>query len=240
VQGQGQGKPSVAPQRSLPGTAPRMRATRTALEHEARLAARLAAAEDAAQELRTNPALKPQRRALEKQITMAVSQISGTQQQVRHNSTAQHSCLSVCPTPLRMPGRTPLGQECLPSCLPVCLSIVVTVATAAGVGAPTVHLLLIPPGRCKPKHSSLLRCCEARDRLARLLSRSSRLRRALSVSVKARCPRSARLPFRWRMCVSPSAQQSQHLWTCCWPSFIRWGPQILRLLLVLQLVLCYI
>jgi hypothetical protein len=43
---------------------------------------KLSEAEAAAAEITSRPELKQQRRTLEKQITMAVSQISGTQQQV--------------------------------------------------------------------------------------------------------------------------------------------------------------
>jgi hypothetical protein len=57
-----------------------------ALEYEGQLKAKLEAAEASAEILISNPALKAARRSVEKQITMWVSQISGTQQQVREKS----------------------------------------------------------------------------------------------------------------------------------------------------------
>jgi hypothetical protein len=71
--------PDAALSNSLPQ---HVKSTAAALQYEQLLAAKLAEAEAAAAELTSKPELKQQRRALEKQITMAVSQISGTQQQV--------------------------------------------------------------------------------------------------------------------------------------------------------------
>lgn len=59
-----------------------LKSTPAALEYEQQLQKKLTEAETAADELRNKPELKQQRRTLEKQITMAVSQISGTQEQV--------------------------------------------------------------------------------------------------------------------------------------------------------------
>jgi hypothetical protein len=53
------------------------------LEYELQLRAKLEAAEASANVLISNPELKATRRAVEKKITMWVSQISGTQEQVR-------------------------------------------------------------------------------------------------------------------------------------------------------------
>ncbi|KAF8066412.1 GLE1 [Scenedesmus sp. PABB004] len=76
--------PSGSPARPPPGGGdPHVKATPGALAEAERLAAKLAAAEAAAAEITSRPELKAARRALEKQITMAVSQISGTQQQVQ-------------------------------------------------------------------------------------------------------------------------------------------------------------
>jgi hypothetical protein len=61
---------------------PHLKSTAAAVEYEQLLQRKLSEAEAAAAEITSRPELKQQRRALEKQITMAVSQISGTQQQV--------------------------------------------------------------------------------------------------------------------------------------------------------------
>jgi hypothetical protein len=56
------------------------------LEYAGQLKAKLESAEASATVLISNPTLKAARRAVEKKITMWVSQISGTQQQVRDKS----------------------------------------------------------------------------------------------------------------------------------------------------------
>jgi hypothetical protein len=61
---------------------PHLKSTAAAVEYEQLLQLQLSEAEAAAAEITSRPELKQQRRTLEKQITMAVSQISGTQQQV--------------------------------------------------------------------------------------------------------------------------------------------------------------
>jgi hypothetical protein len=61
-------------------------ATPGALQYEQQLKAKLDAAEAATAQLAADPAFKPARRKVEKQITMWVSQVSGTQAQVQDKS----------------------------------------------------------------------------------------------------------------------------------------------------------
>ncbi|KAF6263423.1 GLE1-like protein-domain-containing protein [Scenedesmus sp. NREL 46B-D3] len=81
------------------GRDPHLKSTAAAVEYEQLLQRRLAEAEAAAAEITSKPELKQQRRALEKQITMAVSQISGTQQQVLAKSQQLVGLLRGCATP---------------------------------------------------------------------------------------------------------------------------------------------
>jgi hypothetical protein len=74
--------PPAAGDSSSVSTDPHLKSTAAAVEYEQLLQRKLSEAEAAAAEITSRPELKQQRRALEKQITMAVSQISGTQQQV--------------------------------------------------------------------------------------------------------------------------------------------------------------
>jgi len=68
------------------GSAAHSRASAGALEYEARLKAGLDAAEASTRALISQPEMKAARRSVEKKITMWVSQISGTQQQVREKA----------------------------------------------------------------------------------------------------------------------------------------------------------
>ena len=67
---------------SLPAAGGDCKAAPGALEWERTLAEKLRAAEDTVRDLMTKPVLKPQRRQIEKRVTLIVSQIAGTQQQV--------------------------------------------------------------------------------------------------------------------------------------------------------------
>jgi hypothetical protein len=73
-----------------PSPAPRgdCKAAPGALEWERHMAEKLSAAERAVADLVTKPELKAQRRQIEKKVTLIVSQISGTQQQVGRRGKA--------------------------------------------------------------------------------------------------------------------------------------------------------